>query len=171
MNWPENLRPTASETVGLPDGRSVVVPKTSPTFRRWAGLPPGDTFGGKTILEFEGRPAFAELAILWSFTAAGWDGVWMDSYGKRRLTEFWPVPVSREIPAEQEQLLREITNGAAGHGRPWDVFCWSETGVVFAEAKRKGRDSIRSTQTAFLAAALYLGLPISAFLIVEWSAV
>jgi hypothetical protein len=171
MNWPENLRPTASETVGLPDGRSVVVPKTNPTFRRRSGAPPGDTFGGKTLLEFEHRPAFAELAILWSFTAAGWDGVWMDSYGKRRLTEFWPVPVSREIPAEQEQLLREITSGAAGQGCPWDVFCWSGTGVVFAEAKRKGRDSIRSTQTAFLAAALHLGLPISAFLIVEWSAV
>jgi hypothetical protein len=33
----------------------------------------------------------------------------------------------------------------------------------------KGRDSIRSTQVTFLAAALKLGLPLSTFLIVEWS--
>jgi hypothetical protein len=169
VKWPENLSPSASEPVELPDGVSVVVPKTNPTFRRWSGRPLGDTFGNKTVLDFEGRPAFAELAILWSFIATGWDGVWVDSYGKRHLREFWPVPVSREIPPEQHQLLREITSGAAGHGRPWDVFCWSEAGVIFAEAKRKGRDPIRPTQIAFLTSALHLGLPISSFLIVEWS--
>lgn len=170
MKWPENLRPSTSEAVGLPHGLSVVVSKTNPTFRRWAGPPPGDTFGGKTFVDFQGRPAFAELAILWSFIEAGWDGVWVESYGKRYLREFWPVPVSQEIPPEREQLLRQITSGADGQGQPWDVFCWSEAGVIFAEAKRKGRDSTRPTQIAFLAAALDLGLPISSFLIVEWSA-
>jgi hypothetical protein len=148
----------------------VDLPKTNPTFRRWSAPPPGDTFGGKTFLDFEGRPAFAELAILWSFIATGWNGVWVDSFGHRHLRGFWPVPGSEEIPIGQQQLLREITSGTHGSGQSWDVFCWSEARVVFAEAKMKGRDTIRATQTAFLAAALDLGLSISSFLIVEWSA-
>ena len=170
MNWSENLSPGSSEPVELPNGHSVVVPKTNPTFQRWLGPPPSDTFGGKTLVDFDGRPAFAELAILWSFIATGWGGVWVDSYGKRHLRGFWPDPVSQEIPLERQQLIRKIESAARGHGQSWDVFCWSETGVVFAEAKRKGHDSIRPTQIAFLAAALDLGLPISSFLIVEWSA-
>ena len=169
VKWPEQLSPSSSEPVELPDGVWVDVPKTNPTFRRWSDPPPGDTFGGKTLLYFEGLPAFAELAILWSFIATGWNGVWVDSFGKRHLREFWPVPVSSEIPTEQQRLLREVTSGTHGNGESWDVFCWSEAGVVFAEAKRKGRDSVRPTQIAFLASALHLGLPLSSFLIVEWS--
>jgi hypothetical protein len=169
MKWPENLEPTASEPLELPDGRPVLVPKTSPGFPSWRGPSPGDNYNGKPILDFNGRPAFAELAILWSFQETGWEGAWVDSYRNRYLRGFWPLPLPQELPAEQKGLLREIASRTDGAGRPWDVFCWSSKGVVFAEAKRLKRDSIRLTQIAFLAAALEVGVPLSAFLLVEWT--
>ncbi len=169
MNYPPSLVPSASEPFKLDDGRVVEVPKATPSFAAWTGSPPGESYGGKAILDFNGRPAFAELAILWSFMDAGWDGVWMDSFGKRYLRDFWPAPVSQDLPPEQENLLQEIIARASGRGRPWDVFCWSSQAVVFAEAKRRKRDKIQETQIRFLAAALELGLPLSAFLLVEWS--
>jgi hypothetical protein len=79
MKYPRNLVPGASEPFRLEDGRVVEVPKVAPKFSTWTGPPPGDTFGGKASLDFNGRPAFAELAILWSFMESGWDGVWIDS--------------------------------------------------------------------------------------------
>jgi len=168
MNYPSNFVPSASELFKLDDGRVVEVPKATPKFSVWTGPSPGDTFGGKAILDFNGRPAFAELVILWSFMEAGWDGVWMDSFGKRHLRGFWPSPLPGEIPAEQRNLLERIEDHAPGKAKPWDVLCWSPEGVLFAEAKRHGRDSIRPGQTAFLGAGLTSGLPLSSFLLVEW---
>jgi|ERR1700693_310127 len=168
MKFPSSLVPGASEPFRLEDGRVVEVPKVTPRFSTWTEPPPGDTFGGKAILDFNGRPAFAELVILWSFIEAGWDGVWMDSFGKRHLRGFWPTPLPGELPAEQKNLLERLENHAPGKPTPWDVFCWSPDGVLFAEAKRHGKDSIRPGQIAFLVAGLAAGLPTSSFLMVEW---
>ena len=169
MIWPENLKPTTSEILLLADHREIAVPKAAPCFSPWLGPSPGDTFGGKTLLDFKGRPAFAELIILWSFLEAGWEGVWVDSFQKRYLRGFWPVPLSGTLPRERDDLLRQIA-ARTEEARPWDVFCWSAEAVVFAEAKRQKHDSIRLSQKAFLASALDLGLAPSSFLLVEWSA-
>jgi hypothetical protein len=48
------------------------------------------------------------------------------------------------------------------------VFCWRDGAVIFAEAKRKGRDRIRTTQRRWLEASLDAGIPLDSFLIVEW---
>lgn len=168
--WPDNLLPTSSESITIAAGRVLDVPKATPTFALWTGTSPGDNFGGKPILDFKGRPAFAELAILWNFLEAGWDGVWVDSYRRRYLRAFWPTPVSVHLPPDREELLRRVRAGAGEKARPWDVFCWSGENVVFSEAKRLKRDSIRSSQIDFLTAAIDIGLPVSSFLLVEWSA-
>ena len=152
MNYPRNLVPSTAEHFKLDDGRVVEVPKATPSFATWTAPPPGDTYGGKAILDFNGRPAFAELVILWSFIEAAWDGVWMDYFGSRRLRGFWPTPLPGELPAEQSDLLERIVDHAPRKATPWDVFCWSPDGVLFAEATRHGRDSIRPGQTAFLGA-------------------
>lgn len=170
MTWPEDLEPSTTQPFSLKDGRVVEVPKAVPCFSRWSGQLPGDTFGGKAVLNFKGRPAFAELIILWSFLEARWEGVWVDSFGKRYLREFWPIPGPLSLPSEHEDLLRQIVDRTGAQGRSWDVFCWSAARVVFAEAKRERYDWIRSSQIAFLAAALDIGVPISSFLVVEWSA-
>jgi hypothetical protein len=168
MKHPRNLVPSGFESSKLDDGRAVEIPKATPRFAIWTGPSSGGNYGGKAILDFNGRPAFAELAILWSFMEAGWDGVWLDNFGSRHLRGFWPTPLPTELPAEQRALIERIESHAPGKAKPWDVFCWSPEGVLFAEAKRHGKDSIRPGQTAFLGAGFAAGLPSSSFLLVEW---
>lgn len=79
----------------------------------WEGPTPGDTFGGKPLLCHQDRPAFAELVILWSFMEAGWQGAWIDSFGGRRLKDYWPEPVHQAVPEEQEALLQRLDGGGA----------------------------------------------------------
>ena len=95
--------------------------------------------------------------------ASGWTAL-----GKRRLRGFWPTPLPGELPAEQRDLLRRIDDLAPGRAKPWDVFCWSPDGALFAEAKRHGKDAIRPGQIAFIRAGLAAGLPLSSYLLVEW---
>jgi hypothetical protein len=147
MIYPRGFEATTSEKIPLSTGVSVDVPKATPAFIAWEGPPPGDTFGGKALLCHRGRPAFAELVILWRFIEAGWQGAWIDSFGGRRLKDYWPEPVYQALPEEQEALLQRLSGVGA---RPWDVYCWSPSAVVFAEAKRQKRDSIRPTQVTFL---------------------
>ena len=166
MIHPPGLEPTTTERFLLSDGQFVYVPKATPAFAAWQGRAPGNTFGGKTLVCHQDRPAFAELAILWRFIEVGWQGAWIDSFGSRRLRDFWPEPVPQGIPEEQEALLQSLCGAGT---KPWDVYCWSPPGVIFVEAKRQKRDSIRPTQVAFLERGLGAGLGLDAFLIVEWT--
>ena len=70
-------------TVRLPSGSSVDVLRCRYPFRPWKGKPIRDTYGGKAVLEFDGKPVFAELAILGTIQKAGWDGVWVDTYRRK----------------------------------------------------------------------------------------
>lgn len=119
----------------------------------WPGPLPGDIYNGKTVLDWNGRPAFAELAILWSMMDAGWSGVWIDTYRKIFRRGYWDnEPVT--LPEVQEELLKRI---------------YSQAGSMFLESKRNGKDRIRNSQVRFLAAALDVGVPLESFLMVEWS--
>ena len=170
MHWPSELQPTDFEQIAFSDDQVVQVQKAKPLFTLWPGKSVADTYNGKPILDFQGRPGFAELVILWSFEAAGWVGAWMDSYRRRTLRGYWPEPVFQEIPPRHNALLQNIAEAGAGESRPWDVFCWSPEAVIFVEAKRAKHDQIRRSQVAFLKAALETGVPASAFLLVEWAA-
>src|ERR1700692_3625265 len=89
IKYPAALQPTTTETMTLPSGRSVSFPEATPTFRRWGGAPVEGTYGKKAILDFDGRPAFAELAILWTLEKAGWQGFWVDCYRRAFRTGYW----------------------------------------------------------------------------------
>ena len=64
VNYPSLLKPTSTHEFRLSGGRAVAVAKATPAFSLWCGEPPGDTYGGKPILDIEGCPGFAELAIV-----------------------------------------------------------------------------------------------------------
>jgi hypothetical protein len=87
MKYPASLRPTTTETMTLPSGRVVAFPKATPTLLLWRG-DPVETYGRKTVLDFNGRPAFAELAILWTLQNEGWQGVWVDSFRRTFRTDY-----------------------------------------------------------------------------------
>jgi hypothetical protein len=169
MKYPALLAPTTTQLFTLPSSGTVEIPKATPAFTPWVGSPPADTYNGKPILEYEGRTAFAELAILWEFNSAGWDGVWIDTYSNAYRTGYWDSPTITELPPGPAALLNRIRQAAGSRGGAWDVFCWRGAEVLFAESKRAGRDTIRTTQVRWLDAALGLDLSPSNFLVVEWS--
>jgi hypothetical protein len=74
------------------------VPKATPVFDPWLGQLPNDTYNGKQVLEFAGRPAFAELAVLWALNGIGWDGVWIDSYRGLYRQGYWNCEPIRQLP-------------------------------------------------------------------------
>ena len=168
MHYPEILTPTDTEVISLPSGREVQIPKTSPLFNIWSGESIGDRYGGKPLLSFNGQPAFAELVILGTLLSAGWQGVWVDTYRHKYRTSYYPLN-EIVLPSGPQELLNRIYQRASSRNGCWDVFCWKEETYLFAESKRHRRDSIRDTQRKWLEAALEDGLPITSFLIVEWS--
>jgi len=178
MDYPEYLRPTEFEEIELPNGSRVSIPKATLVFEAWAGRQVADSYGGKTVLAFEATPVFAELAILRHFQRAGWQGVWVDTYRRKYRVEYWDdeqvkLPRSRDsvqLPFEQEELLQRLRNAIQKRWSGcWDVFCWKHGDVLFAEAKRYGKDKIRQSQRQWLESALASGLSKEEFLVVEWS--
>ena len=145
------------------------VPKATPSFSVWRGEQPADRYGKKPVLDFEGRMAFAELAILWSLQKAGWNGVWADMYRRRLRADYWNAPAV-ELPPEPKALLDRIAAARGGNHRGmWGVFCWRDNEYLFAESKWKNHDRLKPAQLDWLEAALSTDLPLPCFLVVEWS--
>jgi len=166
MLFPETFRPTSTEEFWISESRSVAVPKATPKFQPWRGSPLNKTYGGKAVLEFGGKPLFAELVILRHFESCGWRGAWIDTFRKRTLVDLGP---NAQLPAEQRALLKRIAVGAGSSSGCFDVFAWRGGTVAFAEAKHSGRDQVRATQVRWVAAALAIGIPLENLIVVEWS--
>lgn len=88
------------------------------------------------------------------------------SHGLRtQINEPIPDPAVRN-------LLETVAHANGGsYSGCWDVVAWSGGRIVFAEAKHKGHDRLRSTQQRWVASAMAVGIPAESFLIVEWSLV
>ena len=163
------LLATTFERLLLPSGRIVDVPKATPSFSVWRGEQPADRYGKKPILDFEGRMAFAELAILWTLQKSGWKGVWVDTYSRKFRTDYWNAPTV-EPPQHAEALLDRISAARGGkHRGTWDVLCWRDGEYLFAQSKWKNHDRFKPAQLDWFESALSVRLPLSCFLIVEWS--
>lgn len=165
--YPHELQPSTFEIIELPDGKRVEIPKAMPQFQLWVGNQPGDTYGGKAVLNLEGQAFFAELLVLRLLEKAGWSGVWVDSFASRYRHD-WPGDTSVDLPAHAESVLNAI-QARDIQARCWDVFCWHDAhDFFFAELKRKSRDRIRESQRHWLAAGLEEGFDPQNFLVVEW---
>ena len=179
MKYPRDLQPSATETLTLPSGQVVSVPKATPVFTSWSGPPMTDTFGGKPALDWLGSPCFAEIVILRQFLQGGWSARWVETYGapsmRPRFLTDWSADGLKSsltqaiVEPRMATLLDDIANAnGRAYSGCWDVVAWNDDGVVFAEAKHKGKDRVRSTQLRWMAAALEQGLSEEAFLVVEW---
>lgn len=150
----------------LPSGHVASVPKANPQFKAWPDEVPFNRYGNKAVLDFQGKPLFAELVILRLFEEIGWSGVWVDTYRRRFRTG---VDECTEIPAEKLRLLEKIYATAGASSGCFDVFVWREEEIVFAESKRAGRDRIRPSQSRWLDATLRSDIALSSLLVVEWT--
>jgi len=165
--YPKELQPTATHEVRLPSGTTVHLPKACPQFDVWRGVVNFDTYGKSPILSFAGKPIFAEILILRLLEQAGWQGVWVDTYRGRYLTDIW---IETALPDMPQTVLEKIYSLAGSRSGCFDIFAWRDANVLFAESKHAKHDRIRWSQQRWLEAALGSGLPLESFLIVEWSA-
>lgn len=176
--FPSLLRPNTIEQV-LVNGHSYSVPKVELQFRCWDGISLSNTLNGKPLIDFGGKPVFAELSVYELMRLSGWQARWVCTYGAPvqapRLLAAW---ADVQLIAQQHQpiaepwvvsLLQRIadTNGGSYAGC-WDVVGWYQDQLVFAELKRRKQDRIRATQLSWLEAALHHGLQPHNFLLVEW---
>jgi hypothetical protein len=167
--YPAVLKPTSYENITIGVGKTIPIPKATPTFSPWVGNPIDDDYNGKQILNVNGRPAFAELAILWAMQAEEWDGVWIDTYRRKYRTGYWGASPINDLYFEQKIILEKIYSRIDSRTGAWDVYCWKGPSVLFIEAKRSHHDNIRETQRKFLAAGMQEGFAPENFLVVEWS--
>lgn len=151
------------------------------SFKQWSGVPIGNTFGGKPLLDVDGKPMFAELAIQRQAKQDGWQACWVETYAMKNkqpyyFNEWLDGPITAQLPISIDQaqvdLLARIAecNGGSFYGC-WDVLAWKDSRSVFMESKRTKKDAIRSTQLKWLEAGLAAGLSLDQFLIVQWDAV
>ncbi len=72
-----NLGQTAIVTENLvsKNGRTISIDKYVFRFQRWPQPHSFDTYGGKPLLNLNGSPVFAELALLRLFERQGYKGV------------------------------------------------------------------------------------------------
>jgi len=171
MQLSHPLRPTGVEAFIFPSGIRVEVARATPQFSVWTGVPPASTYGRKSVVDHDGRPAFAELSILWHLQAEGWGGAWVTHGGNRLIFRvgLMDVPPTEAVPAPLRRLLADIQAERGTTAGVWDVCCWRDGVFRFAEAKRGGRDRIRADQVLWLEAALRRGVPLDAFTVVEWT--
>jgi hypothetical protein len=133
------------------------------SYTKWPKPDPKDTYNGKCVLQFNHEMVFAELAILRIFQQTGWDGRWIDSYGRKYRIGYWGEVegATQELPLEEPSIPQweTIRTRANCKGGCFDVFCWRDGAVIFAEAKRKGKDRVRATQRRWLEASLDAAIP------------
>lgn len=147
-------------------------------FTAYNGPDTTHTFGGKDLLLVDGRPQFAEVAILRHFQAAGWLGRWLETYPYRKHPRLWlewkpggsraqeHVPIQEAWVNEKLQAIAQA-NGGYFSGC-WDVVAWKNNRLVFAESKKRKKDAMRGTQLRWLEAALKCGCSVEDFVVVEW---
>jgi hypothetical protein len=173
-NLPQELIPTTALWVVLPSGRIVRLPTCRPRFHKWRGPAPNFPVKGKTLLNYQDRPIFAELLILRLLEQCGWNGVWVSSFGGIKFLKDMPKDSSLArsrvaLHDNQSALLDRIMLRSRQHGGCFDVFCWQDDQVLFCEAKKGGRDKFRFAQRKWIEGALLEGVPLDSLLVCEWS--
>jgi hypothetical protein len=179
--YPSGLEPNSTTNLPLDDGTIAAMPTVRLTFDRGGQDAIVDTFGGKGVVIHAGRPMFAEIALARMCVDAGWQAYWLSTYGSAKLRpklfNGWePALRRRDQPHEfltegtpVHALIDPIAQAQGSYAGCPDVLAWTDDTVLFIESKRRGRDAIRPTQTAWLAAALAHGVALDRFLLADWT--
>ncbi len=178
---PEIFSPTDFEPFDV-NAQTLQIPKCTVQFEKWTGMPITNTWGGKGLVKVDNKPMFAELAIMTHFALNGWNARWVETYGFPKmqpvyLTEWKDNEYNKYKNQVHQPFANDyIDNLLAGIAKLngnsywgcWDVVAYKDDKVVFAEAKRTKKDSVRATQTKWLDAAIRYGLQPNDFLVVQW---
>jgi hypothetical protein len=169
MDLPPSLNVSGEIELYLPSSRTVTLTRAAPEFTLWKGPTAGPEMLPKDAIEFEGRAAAPELAVLWSFHSAGWGGVWINREGGGPPTGDPADSAPPELPPAAAELLDRIHRAARTTKGDWDLCCWRDARIVFSLVKRVRGDRFGAAQLFWLEAAFHAGLTHEHFLVVEWN--
>jgi hypothetical protein len=159
---------TESEIFSLSSGAQISIRKYFLKLKEWTGTSIANTYNGKAVIDWEGEPLFAELAVLRLFQSNAWDGVWVDSYRRKFRVGLPDVAEPVNLPLEQFNLIDKLREETGRFGGCWDLLLWKGDTTLFVELKRRKKDSIQSTQIEWLRVALESGLTLDSFALIEW---
>lgn len=179
--YPKGLEPDHEELI---PGLEVAVPGINLVFKCWNGKPIRDDFGGRQIVDYEGRPVFAEIAIVRMAVKAGWSAFWQQAYPIRQSGPYyyadWKEDTVRKDQTAassldssyhqdlQASIARYNSNSFRGC---WDIIAWNREGrrTLYIKSKQFEKDSIRDSQVRWFSACLSAGLKKKEnFLVVQW---
>ena len=145
---------------------NLKITKSTHLLPKWKGVPIKDTYGGKGILNKNGKPVFAEIYALMEFIERDYDIVWVDSFRRKYSVDIPETSLVKDSPSTINEKLLDINGGK--WGGTWDLLLWKENEIRFVKLKRKKNDKIRDSQVAFLERALALGYSVDNFEVYEW---
>ncbi|MDY6896408.1 MAG: hypothetical protein SVO01_13475, partial [Thermotogota bacterium] len=90
MNLPAQLGPIKETEINLLNGTTLRLPTCHPVFKKYRGTSINFTYGNKPILDYKGKPCFAELLILNLLLEKDWTGVWVETYGGTHFLQSMP---------------------------------------------------------------------------------
>jgi hypothetical protein len=131
-------------------------------------VPP--SYRRKGLVALDGDSLFAELAIARLFVRSGWNAYWRDGYRQRWVADgdLSRRPVNLPRPSLGASVIDVVEAARGGLSGCWDVLGWTDDRVVFVESKRRQADRLQETQGQWLDAALAVGVPREAFVVLEW---
>lgn len=177
--FPNLLQPNSTEDFIISE-KTVQIPKYIIQFKKWEGVELKETFGNKPVIDMDGKPMFAELAIMNLFIKSGWHSIWVETYARLNKEPFymshWDFEKSYKdqtnFPVKEKKLLNMLAEIAklnnSSYGGCWDVLGWNGKQILFAESKRLKKDRVQQTQNRWLEAGLKYGLKPQNFMIVQW---
>jgi hypothetical protein len=125
-------------------------------------------YGRKPVIDCDGVPLFAELAIIPVLKQQGYeDAVWVDSYRKSFRNEMLPKKCT---PPPHVLALHSKIRGqnSASWAGCFDLMAWKGEVVSFVELKSKGHDKMRDEGLLWVENALNVGVSLDRFSICEW---
>ena len=169
LSFPSLLRPTTTESILVQD-QELLIPKVELTLRSWTGATILNTFGGKPLLDFGGRPVFAELCAYELARLSGWEARWVETYGAAAMRPncftAWadaPLGGQEHVPISDDGILSLLQRMAAANGNTyagyWGAVAWQGNPVVFMELKRRKQDRLRASQLGWVGAGIKLRKP------------
>ena len=174
MIYPSLLSPNSSITI-----EHLEVPLLRIALRKWTGEPlANNNLGAKPLIDFAGRPQFAEVVILKLCQLSGWESRWVQTYsmkaGTPRFLNDWadkPLTLQQSTPIEDahaQKAIAEVRKENNTYSGCWDIFTWHNNQLVFAEVKRSKKDKLTKSQITWLQSAITVGLSVENFVVVEW---
>ena len=178
LEYPQTLTPDGFE-VHIIDEKAVQVPVVHIGFKKWQGEPIKNTFGGKGLIDFNGQPMFAELAIKHLAELGSWEARWVETYAMKGGLPYYfsewgdmALPQQKQDPITNKNVL-ESMDLIAQHNKSsyygcWDVVTWNKSSVIYIEAKRTKYDRVRPTQDRWLEAGVRAGFHPNNFMVAWW---